>query len=208
MTTTNAYSRQPTKFDYASPTQFKFQLLKLPKVEYFCTAVNIPGVTLSNVDIATPLKSIPVPGTILDYGDLEMSFLVDENLENYREIHGWLTGLGFPRDHTQAKTLVDAAKDRFPTGGKSDSVTDAGKVVGAPMPLGPVFSDATLNVLTSKNTANIEVRFSDMFPVSLSALNFNQQANDVDYLSASVTMKYKIYEFATKGAGRTAETTS
>ena len=208
MTTTNAYSRQPTKFDYASPTQFKFQLLKLPKVEYFCTSVNIPGVSLSNVDIATPLKSIPVPGTILDYGDLEMSFLVDENLENYREIHGWLTGLGFPRDHTQAKTLLDAAKDRFPTGGKSDAVTDAGKVTGSPMPLGPVFSDATLNVLTSKNTANIEVRFSDMFPVSLSALNFNQQANDVDYLSASVTMKYKIYEFATKGAGRTAETTS
>ena len=208
MTTTNAYSRQPTKFDYASPTQFKFQLLKLPKVEYFCTSVNIPGVSLSNVDIATPLKSIPVPGTILDYGDLEMSFLVDENLENYREIHGWLTGLVFPRDHTQAKTLLDAAKDRFPTGGKSDAVTDAGKVTGSPMPLGPVFSDATLNVLTSKNTANIEVRFSDMFPVSLSALNFNQQANDVDYLSASVTMKYKIYEFATKGAGRTAETTS
>ena len=208
MTTTNAYSRQPTKFDYASPTQFKFQLLKLPKVEYFCTSVNIPGVSLSNVDIATPLKSIPVPGTILNYGDLEMSFLVDENLENYREIHGWLTGLGFPRDHKQAKTLVDAAKDRFPTGGKSDAVTDAGKVTGSPMPLGPVFSDATLNVLTSKNTANIEVRFSDMFPVSLSALNFNQQANDVDYLSASVTMKYKIYEFATKGAGRTAETTS
>ena len=208
MTITNAYSRQPTKFDYASPTQFKFQLLKLPKVEYFCTSVNIPGVSLSNVDIATPLKSIPVPGTILNYGDLEMSFLVDENLENYREIHGWLTGLGFPRDHKQAKTLVDAAKDRFPTGGKSDAVTDAGKVTGSPMPLGPVFSDATLNVLTSKNTANIEVRFSDMFPVSLSALNFNQQAADVDYLSASVTMKYKIYEFATKGAGRTAETTS
>ena len=208
MTVTSTYARQPTKFDYASPTQFKFQLTKLPKVEYFCTAVNIPGVTLSNLDIATPLKSIPVPGTILDYGDLEMSFLVDENLENYREIHGWLTGLGFPKSRTQFKTLVDAAKDRFPTGGKSDAVTDAGKVTGSPVPLGPAFSDATLNVLTSKNTANIEVRFSDMFPVALSGLNFNQQANDVDYLSASVTMKYKIYEFATKGAGRTTETTS
>ena len=40
------------------------------------------------------------------------------------------------------------------------------------------------------------------------AKGINQQANDVDYLSASVTMKYKIYEFATKGAGRTTETTS
>ena len=208
MTTTNAYSRQPTKFDYASPTQFKFQILKLPKVEYFCTAVNIPGITLSSITQDTPLADIPLPGVKLSFAELEMSFLVDENLENYIEIHGWLTGLGFPKSRTQFKTLVDAAKDRFPTGGKSDAVTDAGKVTGSPMPLGPVFSDATLNVLTSKNTANIEVRFSDMFPVSLSALNFNQQANDVDYLSASVTMKYKIYEFATKGAGRTAETTS
>ena len=208
MTTTNAYSRQPTKFDYASPTQFKFQILKLPKVEYFCTAVNIPGITLSSITQDTPLADIPLPGVKLSFAELEMSFLVDENLENYREIHGWLTGLGFPRDHKQAKTLVDAAKDRFPTGGKSDAVTDAGKVTGSPVPLGPAFSDATLNVLTSKNTANIEVRFSDMFPVALSGLNFNQQANDVDYLSASVTMKYKIYEFATKGAGRTTETTS
>ena len=56
--------------------------------------------------------------------------------------------------------------------------------------------------------SNIEVRYSDMFPVSLSGLNFNQQATDIDYLSASVTMKYKIYEFATKGGSRTTVTTS
>ena len=48
---------------------------------------------------------------------------------------------------------------------------------------------------TSKNNANIEVRFSDVFPVSLTGLEFNQQANDIDYLTATVTMKYKIYEF-------------
>ena len=208
MTIQKAYNRQPTKFDYASPTQFKFQLQKLPKVEYFTTACNIPGISLNATVQPTPLADIPLPGDTITFGDLEITFLVDENLENYREIHGWLTGLGFPKSRTQFKTLVDAAKDRFPTGGKSDAVTDAGKVTGSPVPLGPAFSDATLNVLTSKNTANIEVRFSDMFPVALSGLNFNQQANDVDYLSASVTMKYKIYEFATKGAGRTTETTS
>ena len=208
MTTTSAIQRQPTKFDYASPTQFKFSILKLPKVEYFCTAVNIPGVELGTAEQATPLKVIPTPGTVLTYGDLEMSFLVDENLENYREIHGWLTGLGFPRDHSEHKTLVDAAKDRFPIQGSGSDKTDAGKVKYGPTPLGPVYSDATLNVLTSKNNSNIEVRFSDMFPVSLSGLSFDQQAADIDYLSASVTMKYKIYEFATKGGSRTTVTTS
>jgi len=46
MTVTNSLTRQPTKLDYASPTQFKFSIIKLPKVEYFCTSVNIPGVNL------------------------------------------------------------------------------------------------------------------------------------------------------------------
>ena len=208
MTVTNSYTRQPTKIDYASPTQFKFNIIKLPKVEYFCTAINIPGISLNFTEQRTPLKDIPVPGEKLTYQDLDVTFLVDENLENYREIHGWLTGLGFPKSRTEFKNLVDAAKDRFPTGGKSDSVSDPGKVVGAPTPLGPVFSDATLLVLTSKNNANIEVRFSDVFPVSLTGLEFNQQANDIDYLTATVTMKYKIYEFATKSASRPTVTTS
>ena len=207
MTTTTSYQRQPTKFDYASPTQFKFSIIKLPNVEYFCTAVNIPGIEVGSVDQQTPLKAIPLPGTILTYGDLEMSFLVDENLENYREIHGWMTGIGFPKDHSDYKTLVDASKDRFPTQGAGDLTTDPGKVKYGATPIGPVYSDATLNVLTSKNNANIEVRFSDIFPVTLSQLLFNQQATDIEYLSASVTMRYRIYEFAPKG-GQSTVTTS
>jgi len=207
MTTTNAYSRQPTKFDYASPTQFKFQLTKLPKVEYFTTACNIPGISLSTALQPTPLKDIPLPGDTVEFNDLEITFLVDENLENYREIHGWMYGIGFPKDRKQYSALVDANKDRFPTTGKDSQSTDAGKVKYGAMPIGPIFSDATLNVLTSKNTANIEVRFSDVFPTALSGLNFDQQADDVNYLSATVTFKYKIYEFALKGKQTTTTVT-
>ena len=199
MTTTNAYSRQPTKFDYASPTQFKFQLQKLPKVEYFTTACNIPGISLSSALQPTPLKDIPLPGDTVEFNDLEITFLVDENLENYREIHGWMYGIGFPKDRGQYSALIAANKDRFPTTGKDSQSHDAGKVKYGATPIGPIFSDATLNVLTSKNTANIEVRFSDVFPTALSGLNFDQQADDVNYLSATVTFKYKIYEFALKG---------
>ena len=206
MTTTTAYDRQPTKFDYASPTQFKFQLTKLPKVEYFTTACNIPGISLNATVQPTPLADIPLPGDTISFSDLEITFLVDENLENYREIHGWMYGIGFPKSRTQFGSLVEAGKDRFPTTGKDSLVTDAGKVKYGAKPLGPIFSDATLNVLTSKNRANIEVRFSDVFPQSLSGLNFNQQADDVSYLTASVTFKYKIYEFALKSAGTTTNT--
>ena len=206
MTTTNAYSRQPTKLDYASPTQFKFQIMKLPKVEYFTTACNIPGISLNATVQPTPLADIPLPGDTISFGDLEITFLVDENLENYREIHGWMYGIGFPKARTQFADLVANNKDRFPNSGKNSKITDAGKVKYGADPLGPIFSDATLNVLTSKNNANIEVRFNNVFPVSLSSLDFNQQANDIDYLSATVSFKYKLYEFALKGASNTTNT--
>jgi len=142
----------------------------------------------------------------LSFSDLEITFLVDENLENYREIHGWMYGIGFPKARTQFANLVNSGKDRFPTTGKDSLTTDAGKVKYGAMPLGPIFSDATLNVLTSKNNANIEVRFSDVFPSSLSGLDFNQQADDISFLTATVTFKYKIYEFALKGASNTTDT--
>ena len=208
MTTTNANNRQPTKLDYASPTQFKFSVIKLPKVEYFCTAVNLPGISLAdNYSQPTPFRNIPLPGEKLEYEPLSMTFLVDENLENYQEIHGWLRGLGFPGGYDEFKTLLDAGADRFPTS-KNSKLGDAGRVKFGAAGQGGIFSDATLNILTSKNNPVTEVRFSDLFPISLSALQYNQQANDTDYLTATVTFEYKLYDFATSNASRTTITTS
>ena len=195
MTITNSYTRQPSKIDYASPTQFKFNILKLPTVEYFCTSVNIPGVSLDFIEQKTTVKNIPVPGDKLTYGDLTMSFLVDENLINYQEIHGWLTGLGFPESQEQFQNLTQTESDRFPTSTGQVSTEPGFVRYGAPS-AGATLSDATLMVLTSKNNPVVEVRFKDVFPVSLSALNYNQQATDINYLTAEVTFKYLIYKFA------------
>jgi hypothetical protein len=86
MTTTNSYSRQPTKLDYASPTQFKFSIIKLPKVEFFVTEINLPGIELTSLTQNTTLKQIPIPGNDLSYDPLSLTFMVDENFENYQEI--------------------------------------------------------------------------------------------------------------------------
>jgi hypothetical protein len=208
MTTTNSLSRQPDKLDYASPTQFKFSILKLPTVEYFCTSVNIPGITLGgNITQQTPFKDIPLPGDKLTYGPLRMSFLVDENLENFQEIHGWLIGLGFPRDYSEFQNLVSAGNDRFPAKNQSVS-TEIGKVKYGTANVGGTYSDATLTVLSSKNNAEVEVRFRDLFPTSLSGLDYTQQATDVDYLTATVEFNYTIYDFAKVGSPTSSVTTS
>ena len=208
MTTTNANNRQPTKLDYASPTQFKFGVIKLPKVEYFCTAANIPGISLGQASQPTPLKDIPIPGDKLDYDNLNITFLVDENLENYREIHGWLTGLGFPKDTSQFRALQGAGADRYPTTSNVGLNKELGSTKKAVQDDGGLYSDATLFVLSSKNNSALEVRFRDIYPVSLSGLEYNQQETDIQYLTANVTFAYKIYEFASVGSSTTTETVS
>ena len=208
MTTTNSLSRQPTKLDYASPTQFKFSIIKLPKVEYFCTAVNVPGITLGGtMSQPSPLKDIPIPGEKLTYEPLQMTFLVDENLENFQEIHGWLVGLGFPRDHSEFRDLVSSGNDRFPAKNQSIS-NEIGKVKYGAANTGGTYSDATLTILSSKNNSELEVRFRNMFPTGLTGLQYNQQAADVDYLTATVSFEYEIYDFATTGSSTTSVTTS
>ena len=208
MTVTNSLLRQPTKLDYASPTQFKFSILKLPKVEYFCTSVNIPGINLGETTQATPLKRIPIPGDTLVYEPLQMTFLVDENLENFQEIHGWLVGLGFPRDHSEFRNLLSSGNDRFPARNTSNVSTEAGKTKFAAADVGPTLSDATLTVLSSKNNAQCEIRFRDVYPTGLTGLQYNQQAADVDYLTSTVSFSYLIYDFANVGSSTTSVTTS
>ena len=208
MTITNSYARQPTKLDYASPTQFKFNIIKLPKVEYFCTSVNIPGISLGGtLTQATPLKDIPIPGDKLTYEPLSMTFMVDENLENFQEIHGWLIGLGFPRDYSEFRNLVTSGNDRFPSKNQSIS-SEVGKVKYGSPNVGGTYSDATLTILTSKNNPQLEVRFRDVFPTALTGLTYSQQAADVDYLTATVSFSYSIYDFASVGASTASITTS
>ena len=187
MTELNSLTRQPTKLDYAAATQFKFNITKLPKVEFFCTSVNIPGITLGETSQDTPLKTIPIPGDNLTYGSLNVDFMIDENLENYREIHGWLTGLGFPKNHIQFETFVNAGSDRFPTSNATAKSREAGKVDDVGFDVGAQYSDATLSILSSKNNPILEVRFRDLYPTSLSGLSYDQQAGDTSYLTGTVS---------------------
>ena len=192
MTTTNVNTREPTVLDYASPVQFRFKCSKLPTVEFFCQTANIPGISLGQATIDTPLKSIPFPGDELNYQDLGISFLVDENLNNYKEIHDWIIGLGAPQNHTQFSDLRATSSDRFPGTSSSNAIT--GQATADPLPESGMYSDATLTVLNSKNIAVTEIRFHNIFPTSLGALSYDIQASDVNYLQTSVDFSYMYYE--------------
>jgi len=188
---TTSISRQPSKLDYTSPTQFRFLINQLPKVEYFTTEANIPGITLGEAEFKTRFKAIPLMGDILTYEDLTITFIVDENLENYVEMHTWLTAIGFPENTKQFSDFRSATSNvATNTRGESKDIGD----VKASTPERAMYSDAMLTILTNKNNPVVECRFRDVFPTSLSGLTYSQNQTDVEYLTATVNFKYQIYE--------------
>jgi hypothetical protein len=192
MTTTNIQTRQPSKMDYASPVQFRFKIAKLPQVEFFIQSVNLPGISIDAVPVATPLYDYPVPGDEISYQSLDISFLVDENLNNYKELHDWLSGLGFAKNHQQFADMRATGTDRFP--GTVANTAASGTATPGPIPEGSIYSDATLTILNSKNIAKTEVRFQNVFPTSIGSLSYDVQASDVNYLKAQASFDYINYD--------------
>jgi hypothetical protein len=185
---------QPDKLDYASPTQFRFGIHQLPKVEFFAISATIPAIALSDVVIPTPFKSIPMMGDQLTFDNLTVSFIVDEFLENYLSIHEWMTAIGFPKNRKQFSDFKTNISNTPSTARSAASTsTDIGDVKAA-SPNNALFSDATLTILSNKNNPIVNVFFRDLYPVAMTALDYNQQATDVEYITASIDFAYQIYE--------------
>jgi len=198
MAITTALQRQPTSLDFANGTQFRFNILRLPNVEYFVTGVNLPGISFSGeANINTRYKSISMMGDVLDYSDLEITFAVQENYANYKEIHDWMTGIGFPKDNDQFGNAVTEYADLTP--GSNPSTTDANRAGTGKTPVNPssLFSDASLTLLTNKNNPTLKVSFKNIHPINLSSLAFNTQITDTEPLTATATFRYHLYEFET-----------
>jgi hypothetical protein len=163
--------------NFLSPTGFKFTLKRSPKVAFFCNEANIPDLNLGIAVQTSYLKDIDLPGDKIVFGDLNLRFLVDENLENYMEIQNWIRGLGYPENLQQ---FADLQNQGLIQGNYTQDRQN-------------IYSDGTLQVLTSSSIPNFQVVFKDLFPYSLGTLTFDATQTDIQYFTADVGFKYTIY---------------
>jgi hypothetical protein len=169
--------RQLTNRNLLSPIGFKFILTRCPKVDFFCQTSAIPSLNMGTAQQNTWLKDVPVPGDKIVFEDLNLRFLIDENMENYMEIYNWIVGLGYPESMEQFSNL--------------DKV---GITVSDPNDRRSEFSDGILQILNSNYRVVRQVKFKDLFPVSISTLEFDCTNRDYSYFTANVTFKYLNYE--------------
>jgi hypothetical protein len=106
-------------------------------------------------------------------------FFIDENLENYLEVHKWLRGLGYPYS-IQEFIDLKSNDEYLPDNAAKNSYNE--------------YSDATLFIYNSNFNIISQVHFKDLFPISLSTVQFNSKESDINYVTASVQFKYSIYD--------------
>lgn len=174
-----AISNLPQNKNFLSPLGFTFSIKKTPGVNYFVQSAIVPGMSLGSIDLETPFVKIPLPGDHITYEPLTISFRVDEELRNYAEIHNWILATGFPDSFDQYKSMSDIAKYR----GSASRMTGEGQ-----------FSDASLIILNSVKAPIVEFKFVDLYPITISELQFDTKMTDVDYIDASVTFAYRKYD--------------
>jgi len=167
-----ALSNTPTNKNFLNPLNFKFQIKRAPNVNFFIQKVNIPSITLPNIEIPTMFVPIPVQQTHMVYGELSLSFKIDEDLQNYFEIHNWIRALGFPSNFNEYSAI---ASNPVYTG---DSLR----------------SELSLTILNALKNPTYEFVFHDAYPVFLSEVDFDTTYDNVDYVSASVTFKYSFFD--------------
>ena len=163
--------------NFLAPTGFKFSLKRSPAAAFFCNQANIPDISHGVAEQPTWIKDLPVPGDKMQFGDLNLRFLVDEDLKNYMSIQHWIRGLGYPEDMQEFRDLESEATMPANFGQEGDNI----------------YSDGTLQILNSSLVPNFQVVFKDMFPYSLTTLSFDATDTDIEYFTADVSFKYSIY---------------
>ena len=189
-TTVSADGRQPTVFDYSQNNQFQLNIPIFPLTQWFVVSCNVPGVTMGQGVVPTPLIDVPLMGDKLTYDQFNMTFLVDEKLKNYIELHDWLVNMAAPQNHDQfgARTSEYVISPSQPTKFYRNGEEVAGSTSDRDL-----YCDIQLTILSSKNNPVAVITMQNAFPVTLSALDYTQQDTDTTYVQCNVSFAFMLY---------------
>ena len=166
-----ALDHNPSTLSLLSPINFAMSIERCPNVNWFIQKINLPGISLTPTEYATPMLGLPEVGDHMTWGNLILTYKVDEDFNSWFEIFNWLTGIATFNNSDQYNTMEHQ-----------------------PLYSGHgIKSDISLIVLDSNRNPNFTIQYHDAYPINLSSLNFDTTQADIQYLGATVVFKYDYY---------------
>jgi hypothetical protein len=164
----------PTNTNLLHSNKFILSFARIPNVQYFTQGIPLPGISMGEGIRQTPFIDLFVPGDKLQYDALAITFLVDEDLKSWLEIHDWMRAMTFPvefAEYARLGTMTPA---------------HAKKIM-------PQYSDAALVILDSNQNSNFRVKFVNCFPTSLSSIQFSSTGGPAEVMTADATFRFDYY---------------
>lgn len=163
-----AITRAPQNTNYLQPTKFLLVFDRTPATQYFCQSVNIPGVSVDSAIRSTPTLETSYPSNKINYDDLNITFTIDESLESWKQMYDWFRSMAYHDVKVKNNLLQQFG----------------GKVV----------CDGILTVMSALNNPLLRVQFANMYPTSLSDIQFDTKTSADEILTASVSFKYTHFD--------------
>jgi hypothetical protein len=173
--------RNPANTDLLQSTKFRVTFDRLPGITYFCQSANLPGISLTEIPMPTPFVDLYLPGEKAVYDTFNITFLVDEDLRAWTELHDWIRGITFPTDF---KEYANLAKSSVGANIRSNYQKKP-----APYSLG------ILSIYTNKNNPNFRVKLVDMFPTTVGSLLFSASDTAENIITADATFRFSYFEY-------------
>ena len=147
----------------------------IPNVQFFARNVTIPDVSMQPVELSNLNNKIFFHSNKLSYSEFNLTFRVDEDLENYMEILKWIKTMSAPEEFEQFKNY------RPPTSDIRDTTHD-------------MSTDATVYILSNVDQPNKKVIFKNIFPISLSSFDLAQ--DNTQPADVSAIFRYDYFDLA------------
>ena len=114
------------------------------------------------------------------YDTFNLTFLVDEDLRAWTEIHDWIRGATFPTNFEEYVNLK-----------RSQPTTNIRAISTKPS----VYTDATLTIYSSKNNPNFRIKLVDVFPTTVGSLLFSASDSAENIITADATFRFSYYNY-------------
>ena len=163
------YSSGPTNKSFLSNNKYEFVIDRLPHVKFFLQSITLPDISLNGAQVPNPYVLVNLPNNTLNFSELTLTYIMDEEMRSWKEIYDWITNLGNPEGLNKLGTLTREA-------GRSNSIT----------------SDASLLVKSNANNPLIKFTFRDIFPSTLTGVTFSS-VDSQEFLTGTIIFLYTHY---------------
>jgi hypothetical protein len=168
----SALNRNPENTNLLQPTKFLLTFSRIATTQYFCQSVKVPSVSLGEVDRVTPFLDLYSPGTKLSYEPLDISFIIDEELQSWKNLYDWFISIADPDGFERRGYNRELQQNKH-------------------------FSDATLTIMSALNNPILRIDFSNVFPLTMSSIDFDTRLSADTVVTCNATFRYQSYKYLT-----------